>query len=105
MTGLVQSASADRRLWFSPFGPQVELPGWKRYQFLLRNCSGPSHSLRRRSAFGGADEDAEEIASDWQKAARFYARYGVTETMVREGVRSGSGEAGWDREMLSVGLR
>jgi hypothetical protein len=29
---------------------------------------------------------AEVLASDWRKAARFYARFGITEGMFRKGV-------------------
>ena len=28
----------------------------------------------------------ETLAADWQKAARFYARYGITEQQLRQGV-------------------
>jgi hypothetical protein len=31
---------------------------------------------------------AETLARDWRKAERFYARFGVTESMFRLGVRS-----------------
>ncbi len=30
------------------------------------------------------------LARDWQKAARFYARYGITEGMFRNGVSAGN---------------
>jgi len=33
---------------------------------------------------------AETLAIDWQKAARFYARFGITEAMFRNGVPSRS---------------
>ena len=29
---------------------------------------------------------AETLATDWQQAARFYARFGITEAMLRSGV-------------------
>jgi hypothetical protein len=32
---------------------------------------------------------AETIAADWQKAARSYARFEITETVLRQGVRAG----------------
>lgn len=31
---------------------------------------------------------AETLTSDWQKAARFYARFGITEAMLRKGTPS-----------------
>jgi hypothetical protein len=37
---------------------------------------------------------ADTLARDWQRAARFYARFGVTETMVQHGVPSGDRENG-----------
>lgn len=34
----------------------------------------------------------ETLARDWRRAARFYARYGVTEGLVRHGVPAGDSE-------------
>jgi len=34
-----------------------------------------------------APELAETLASDWQKAARFYSRFGITESQLRCGVK------------------
>ncbi len=33
---------------------------------------------------------AETLARDWQKAARFYGRFGITETQFRQGILSGT---------------
>lgn len=33
----------------------------------------------------------EVLATDWRKAARFYARFGVTEVMLRHGVQASGG--------------
>ncbi|MGD0588354.1 MAG: hypothetical protein ABSA63_06125 [Thermoplasmata archaeon] len=43
---------------------------------------------------------AATIATDWQKAARFYVRFGITETQLRHGVPSAppSRDADWDHE-------
>jgi hypothetical protein len=42
-----------------------------------------------RAVIAGTPGLAETLKRDWQRALRFYARYGVTEREVREGVRAG----------------
>ncbi|NNN17441.1 MAG: hypothetical protein HKL79_03665 [Thermoplasmata archaeon] len=37
---------------------------------------------------------AEILKTDWQRAARFYARFGVTEEMVRRGVPDAGADGG-----------
>jgi len=39
-----------------------------------------------RAVIAGAPGLAETLKRDWQRAARFYARFGVTEGLVRHGV-------------------
>lgn len=37
---------------------------------------------------GRCGPDSEELARDWRKSARFYARHGVTESLFQRGVPS-----------------
>jgi len=39
---------------------------------------------------------AEILGSDWHKAARFYARFGITETLFRNGAPANMAESGMD---------
>ncbi|MGP8076427.1 MAG: hypothetical protein ACLP8Y_06835, partial [Thermoplasmata archaeon] len=51
-----------------------------------------------RAAVATTPDLAETLARDWRKAARFYARFGITEAQFRSGVRPVSVE---DAESLS----
>ena len=49
---------------------------------------------RARAVVAGTPGLAETLAGDWRKAARYYARFGVTETALRQGVSSGNPVSG-----------
>ena len=48
---------------------------------------------RARAVISSTPGLAETLASDWRKAAHFYARFGVTEGMVRQGVHVSTEDA------------
>jgi hypothetical protein len=46
---------------------------------------------------------AEILARDWRRAARFYARFGITEAMFRHGVEGNSYNSAADRLSTETG--
>ncbi len=45
-----------------------------------------------RAVFAATPGLSETLTCDWRKAARFYARFGITETIFRRGVPQSDGK-------------